>query len=185
MQSVYFDDPDATAFFEKLDGIEKRRKYRIRYYNNDLSYVRLEKKEKIGNLCRKTSERIDAAQAERFCLAEPDGAAQSGGLIGEFSHLILRECYRPLLFLSYQRKAFVYPAGNVRITLDFALSAGRFSGNLLNPTLSAIPFLDGSQTILEVKFDSFLPPFISELMEDVPKQICAISKFCKGVEALY
>ena len=38
--------------------------------------------------------------------------------------------------------------------------------------------------ILEVKFDSFLPPFISELLYDIPKVNVAISKYCKCYQIL-
>jgi len=185
VQSLYFDDPSASSYFDKLDGIENRSKYRIRFYNNDFSYIRLEKKEKLGNLCRKTSERISFEEATDFCNGQSSSKNFSSSLKGEFSHLVLHERYRPLVFLSYQRKAFIYPAGNVRITLDSALHASRFSGKFSDFEKKSIPILDGTETILEIKFDSFLPPFISELFEDLPKQIAAISKFCKGVEALY
>ncbi len=185
VQSLYFDDPSATSFFEKLDGIENRSKYRIRFYNDDLSYIRLEKKEKFGNLCRKTSEEISLEAAQAFSCGHQAFENTVSGLIGEFSHLVLHERYRPIIFLSYQRKAFVYSAGNVRITLDSHLKAARFSGNFAKPCTACIPVIDDTETILEIKFNQFLPPFISELFEDVPKQISAISKFCKGVEALY
>lgn len=185
VQSLYFDDPALTAFYEKLDGIENRSKYRIRFYNDDLSYIRLEKKEKFRNLCRKTSERITLDVAQAFVDGQPVFQNFADGLKGEFSHLIFHERYRPMVYLSYQRKAFVYPTGNVRVTLDSTLKASRFSGDLTRPCVTSVPVMDATETILEIKFNQFLPHFISELFEDIPKQISAISKFCKGVEALY
>ena len=32
VHSLYFDDPVLSAFHDKIDGLEKRAKYRIRYY---------------------------------------------------------------------------------------------------------------------------------------------------------
>ena len=34
IRSLYFDDPMDTALHEKLDGVNERRKFRIRYYND-------------------------------------------------------------------------------------------------------------------------------------------------------
>ena len=33
IRSLYFDDMDAAAYYEKVDGIDSRTKYRIRFYN--------------------------------------------------------------------------------------------------------------------------------------------------------
>ena len=185
VQSLYFDDPSVSSYYEKLDGIEKRSKYRVRFYNNDHSYIRLEKKEKLGSRCRKTSERITLDEANAFACGRFESHNFNGGLKGEFSHLICHERFRPIVFLSYQRKAFIYPAGNVRITLDSDLKASQFPGEFSVLKNGLVPILNDMETILEIKYDSFLPPFISELFEDIPKQSSAISKFCKGVEALY
>ena len=56
IRSLYFDDVNAAAYYEKADGIDKRTKYRIRFYNYDSSVIKLEKKEKLGNLTRKTAQ---------------------------------------------------------------------------------------------------------------------------------
>ena len=49
-RSVYFDNSDDKALREKIDGIGKREKFRIRYYNDDFSFRRIvnEPKRKIG-----------------------------------------------------------------------------------------------------------------------------------------
>ena len=44
IRSLYFDTPTNRALYEKLDGINRREKFRIRYYNGDLSLIHLEKK---------------------------------------------------------------------------------------------------------------------------------------------
>ena len=55
IRSLYFDDPMNTALWEKLDGVNERRKYRIRYYNDDLSYIMLECKMKRDGVGAKLS----------------------------------------------------------------------------------------------------------------------------------
>ena len=62
IRSLYFDDYDDTALREKINGVSKREKFRIRYYNGDTSFIKLEKKSKINGLCNKVSERITAEE---------------------------------------------------------------------------------------------------------------------------
>lgn len=50
IRSLYFDNADDKALREKLDGVNRREKFRIRYYNYDTSFIRLEKKTKVGSL---------------------------------------------------------------------------------------------------------------------------------------
>lgn len=45
IRSLYFDDASDRILREKLDGVNIREKFRIRYYNDDTSFIRLEKKE--------------------------------------------------------------------------------------------------------------------------------------------
>ena len=52
-RSIYFDNSEDKALREKIDGIGKREKFRIRYYNDDFSFIALEKKMKINDLCLK------------------------------------------------------------------------------------------------------------------------------------
>ena len=40
---------------QRKDGVNVREKFRIRYYNDDLSFIQLEKKSKVNGLCLKES----------------------------------------------------------------------------------------------------------------------------------
>ena len=53
IRSLYFDNAADKALREKLDGVSRREKFRIRYYNGDTSVIRLEKKSKLGGLGNK------------------------------------------------------------------------------------------------------------------------------------
>ena len=63
IRSIYFDNYDDKALREKVNGTAKREKFRIRYYNDDFSFITLEKKMKDGNLCLK----CDAEILEEEC----------------------------------------------------------------------------------------------------------------------
>lgn len=50
IRSLYFDNYNDKALREKLDGVYMREKFRIRYYNDDLNVIHLEKKTKLAAL---------------------------------------------------------------------------------------------------------------------------------------
>ena len=64
IRSLYLDDYQDTSYYQVLNGISKREKYRIRYYNYDFSYICLEKKDKINNMTNKTSCIVTKEQVE-------------------------------------------------------------------------------------------------------------------------
>ncbi len=184
IRSLYFDDPDACAYFDKINGLEKRSKHRIRYYNDDLSYIRLEKKDKIGKKCIKTFEQISLPLARALISSDPDSSFFGGDLSEKMIAKIRYEHFRPLLFVDYYRSAYLHPVGNVRITIDKNLSAAAFHHSLNDPSFS-IPVLSDGNVILEIKYDDYFPPYLSELLKDIPKLPSAISKFCLCREALF
>ncbi len=175
ISSLYFDDPLSSAYFDKVEGIEKRCKYRIRTYHSSLDYIRLEKKEKIGDKSIKRGVVLSRSEAESLFPYPQEISPKSDPLWEELYRKIRFEGFAPVLFVDYTRKAFLHPAGNVRITIDQNLTATPFTGTLL-PTAPPIPTRE-FKTILEVKFDSFFPPYLSALLEDIPKERCSISKF--------
>ena len=71
IRSIYFDNIYDKALREKIDGVQKREKFRIRYYNDDLSYIVLEKKFKYNALCQKLEAPLTLRSALR-----PDQEAQ-------------------------------------------------------------------------------------------------------------
>ena len=64
IRSLYFDDYQQSGLFDKIEGVEKREKYRIRFYDMDDRYIRLELKQKLGSLTRKRSAPLTREQAD-------------------------------------------------------------------------------------------------------------------------
>ena len=65
IRSVYFDNAEDKALREKINGVPKWEKFRLRYYNDDLSFIVAEKKLKYNNLCMKTKARLSEAQCRK------------------------------------------------------------------------------------------------------------------------
>jgi SPX domain protein involved in polyphosphate accumulation len=174
IRSLYFDDPFAAAYEEKMSGIKERTKYRIRYYNYDPSLLRLERKEKNGSLTRKTGQTISAADAKALTGGQ---IRELTGLSEELQRRCLLEGFRPRCLVDYDRTPFVCHDGNTRITLDENLRTRPFDTDLLASNQAMIPVLSPDQVILEVKFDDFLPGYLGDILADIPKAQMSISKY--------
>ena len=178
IRSLYFDDLAFGAFEEKVSGVDNRTKFRIRCYNYEDRIFKLEKKEKKGHLTRKTAQTV--SKADVISLQEdprqrcPD---HWEGLAEELRLACLGKGAKPVVLVDYDRTPFVSVYGNTRITLDENLRTRPFDANLLASPGAMMPVLDRNQVILEVKFDDFLPGYLSNALQDIPKVNLAISKF--------
>ena len=182
IRSLYFDDTDYRAYHEKMDGVKERTKYRIRFYNMDDSVITLEKKSKDGDLSGKESQRITRETAEAFLTAgAPLG--QTEGLSRELARL-RRGGWKPAVLVDYTRYPFIYPTGNVRVTIDTDLRTAPFRTDLFDDRVLTLPVLNEGEAVLEVKYDAFLPAPVRALLEGVPKQRCAVSKYTKCLDIL-
>ena len=177
VRSLYFDTPEDKALREKLDGVDRREKFRIRYYNGDTSYIVLEKKSKINGLCGKESCRLIKEEAQRIA----DGssaflAASSIPLLLEFYSKTKTQRLQPKTIVDYTRDAFYFGPGNVRVTIDHDIRTGDFRTDFLNPKTITLPAGE-SPIILEVKWDAYLPDIIREAVSLPGRRCAAFSKY--------
>jgi len=178
IRSLYFDDYWNSDFFAKFAGIEDRKKYRLRYYNDDTSFVRFEKKRKQGKRAYKSQVRVPMHIAQEMIDGNFDGTRAMG-------NALLREAYiynsqnrlRPAVICQYRREAFVYPVSNIRITLDSELKTGLSSSDFFSRNISLVPACRAGQVILEVKYDDFIPDFVCSLLSAVDSEWLALSKY--------
>ena len=178
INSLYFDNYNDRALKEKLDGIANREKFRIRYYEDDLFYMRLEKKQKCRGLCLKSAAPMEVAQVERLLGGDTSWMPQSREpLIQELYVKMKDRQLRPKTVVTYRREAYVFPVGNVRITFDMDIRSGLYSTDFLSPDLTCIPVQDPSSLILEVKYDEFLPEVISNVLQLGSRRAQAFSKY--------
>lgn len=177
IRSLYFDNMEDKALKEKADGISRREKFRIRCYNGNYDFIRLEKKIKIAGLGTKLSARLKKDETERiingdFEFLKDSQSAVLVELYGKMKHQLLR----PKTIVDYTREPFVYDAGNVRVTLDYNIRTGLGSINMLDPNLPTIPAEEGL-VILEVKYDNYLPSVIRDVVQSDGREISAFSKY--------
>lgn len=165
IRSLYFDSLRDKALYEKLDGVNMREKFRLRYYNGDPSLIRLEKKSKLNGLCAKESAMLSPAQAEALISGDLAWMMDSGRpLIQELYSKMLSQGLRPKTIVDYTREPYVYPPGNVRVTMDYDIRSGCDPSAFLFPASLTLPAGDGA-IILEVKWDEFLPDIIRDAVQ--------------------
>lgn len=196
IRSLYFDNDRNKALREKLDGVNYREKFRLRLYNSDLNFIRLEKKSKINGLCRKESVLLTPQQVEALLAGKWDGEAvpapkvpdeedtsqaqnrttDTAPLTRELLGKMRSQGLKPKTLVSYTREAYVYAPGNVRVTLDYNLRTGLNDTDFLNPDCIMIPAGD-TPAILEVKWDEYLPDIIRDLIQMPHRRVGAFSKY--------
>lgn len=177
IRSLYFDDPLDTALREKIDGVNRREKFRIRCYDGDASYICLEKKSKWNGLCGKRSVLLSAQEVQWILDGNLEWMPESGRpLIQELFCKMRTRGLRPKTIVDYTRDAYVFPAGNVRVTLDSNLRTGLDSTSFLDPGCVTVP-AGNAPVILEVKWDEFLPDVIREAVNIPGRRASAFSKY--------
>lgn len=177
IRSLYFDNINDKALREKIDGVNVREKFRIRYYNGDTSFIKLEKKSKINGLCLKESARLTEKQAQAIADGDYHWMMESGvPLILELYTKIMKQGLRPKTTVGYTREPFVFAPGNVRVTLDYNIRTGLSCTDFLNPSSVTVPAGD-TKIILEVKWDEFLPDIIRDVVQLKNRRADAFSKY--------
>ena len=177
IRSLYFDNTDDKALREKIDGINIREKFRIRYYNGDTSVIHLEKKSKVNGLCLKDSAELSKVQAQWLMDGHYEWMSGCGvALIEELYSKMTAQGLRPKTIVDYTREPFVFAPGNVRITLDYNIRTGLHCTDFLNPDCITVPAGDAA-IILEVKWDEYLPDIIRDAIQLENRQVSAFSKY--------
>lgn len=178
IRSLYFDTLDNTDYLGKENGIELRRKIRLRCYSPDAAFAQLEMKQKQGPYQKKRSLRIPREDARQLI----DGnysvlLRQQDPFAAECFALLQMHGYRPRSVVEYRRRAFVARENNIRVTLDSCISATESCLDLFSPTLTQAMVTDPALAILEVKYNGFLLSYIKDLLQSCSVSETSASKY--------
>jgi len=177
IRSLYFDNVYDKILSERLNGVEVREKFRIRYYNGDTSYIMLEKKSKFNSLCGKKSERITKEECQRIIDGDIDWMMNSGRpLCRELYAKMRSQLLRPKVIVDYTRRAFVYRPGNVRVTLDYEVRSGLNVTQMFDP-VTTISADIRNPIIMEVKYDAYCPSIIRDMVHLSDRRTSSFSKY--------
>lgn len=177
IRSLYFDNMYNKALYEKISGVSIREKFRIRCYNDNYDFIKLEKKSKINGMCSKVSETVTKEEVRRIIQGDTEWMLNSDRqLVSELYTKMKTEQLRPKVIVDYNREPFVYSAGNVRITLDRNVRTSINSVDMLNPHIPTV-LAEGQTIILEVKYDNYKPTMISDIVMVQDRLVSSFSKY--------
>ena len=179
IRSLYLDTLSDKALREKIDGVNIREKFRVRFYNKDTTFIVLEKKSKINGLCAKESCRITKEEAQNIIDGDVGWMMKSGKpLCQELYFKMISQGLKPKTIVDYTREPFVFGPGNVRVTIDSNIRTGAFRTDFLNPETLTLP-AGNSPIILEVKWDEYLPDIIKAAVSIPGRRVSAFSKYAQ------
>lgn len=185
VRSLYFDDIYNSALNEKRAGIANRKKYRVRIYNKSDTVIHFEKKLKHDQYISKIKENLTKDEYYKLLNHDYQFLLNSDSqlyreLYLEFKNNLLK----PVVIVDYDREVYTVEAGNVRITFDKNLQAGFntfdiFAKRIATKTIFEIPVM-----ILEIKYESFLPVYVQNLLQICSHSNTSASKYVMCVEAV-
>lgn len=177
--SLYFDDIYNSAYNDKLNGIDTRRKFRARTYGLDPSHITLEAKHKDGEFVSKLSAPLSAEQYAALLAGDCGFMRSHDGeedVFGEFYRSDRLTRLRPKVIVDYRREALVYPHGNVRITFDRRLSVCYDTLDMFSRGAFYSPVFT-RDIVLEIKYDSYLPAAIYAAVQGLEAPRMSVSKY--------
>ena len=181
IRSLYFDTIDDGDYMDKVDGVEVRRKIRLRYYGSGTPSVMLEIKQKQGMSQRKRS--LKMRKEDAAYMAEGDYSvllSYDDPFAVECFVLMNTLCYRPKAVISYIRRVYIADENRTRITFDRNITGTESSFNFLNDNLPEYSLLDPCLAVLEVKFGGFLLSYIKDILNTIDSSEISASKYCFG-----
>ena len=184
IKSLYFDDRDSSSYYEKMDGVLYRKKYRIRMYNDVDTFIRLEKKMKHNNYTAKEQMLISKGIYSKILNGKIDEIENPDGLLLEFITNYKNKGLVPSIVVEYHRTAFTYPISDVRITFDSNIQSSLYNYDLFNTSYPRYIVDEPGKQVLEVKFNEILPLHIANILNDIPACREAVSKFaiCRSIK---
>ena len=173
--SLYFDTITYQDSEEKFAGINQRSKYRLRVYNRNLDYGKLEKKWRIGPTIGKISGNLNNKEIlnfKKYCVTNNFLDHNTKNLVTSINAF----GYKPSAIVEYDRIAF--SSGDCRFTLDKNLRCFITTNGFFNNDFgSGIPVFEENYDILEIKIYSKVPKLLKKIINHYPLTRASISKY--------
>ena len=181
VRSLYFDTFADEDYQEKIDGLDSRKKIRMRIYDGNTDVIKLEMKMKEGDFQRKRSLSLNLEEAEHmvegdylFLLERKEPFAH-----GLYTMLETRG-YLPKCIVEYDRMAFMEEFNDIRITFDMKLRALEEPGDFFAESLELFPVTQPSETTMEVKYNGFLFSYIKKIVNLADRPRISSSKYVRA-----
>jgi len=176
VRSLYFDTVYGDDLADKQAGLLSRRKIRLRCYNPNDDFVKLERKYKSGQYQYKQSLKIKRSDAIKMINGDYSFLLlMDSDFAKEMYSIMTMQLYKPRVVVEYNRLAYMLEENNIRITIDSDIKATKANFDIFNPNLALTPFL--TTPILEVKYNNFLLDYVKDIINIADKTESSISKY--------
>lgn len=187
VRSLYFDDYVNSSAYQNAAGISNRAKWRIRYYGGGTSrHMHLEYKKKTNGRGKKLACKVSPEECNEIIQGEHLKVlwGTDRDLLRMFCGEISTKLYTPKVIIDYDRKAYVEPITNMRITFDMNVSASYEFDKFTSGKYLKIPLLEKHLHVLEVKFDDIMPGHVHNIISSYGQQQSSFSKYYMGRKKL-
>lgn len=179
VRSLYFDNIADNDYISKLNGEENRRKIRLRIYNPNSLYAKLEIKAKYGNAQKKESATITRETAEELIRCNYEVLlAYNTPFLNRVYRIMTSEMYRPVVVVEYKRLAYIHKENQIRLTLDSQLRSNETHFDIFSTELDLIPVMNEIYSVFEVKYSQYLYKWITDVISCTDKKNQSVSKYC-------
>ncbi len=185
VRSLYFDNDQFQAYYEKIEGNFGRIKCRIRTYSSSLDnepVIRVELKNRWGESIEKYSTFVTTAEYLTF-MREKHWLRPEDPVLQEFERIYYLRALKPKVLIEYFREGFE-PRGreDVRVTLDHRVRS--CLTEYLFPKSALFKDHHRHSIVLEIKCRSKQPSWLSRLVRSHGLKYIANSKYTQGLEAV-
>lgn len=188
VKSIYLDSRNLKDYQDKIDGVYKRKKVRIRGYNDvdDNSKLFLEIKHKVSSHVYKNRTQILFKNLLNFLNTKEEDLIRNSKDLSDaekFLYYYLKDSLKPITMVTYDREAFFSKYDNsLRITFDKNLRYKRTD----NFNLEQFKDIDNSVAtdyfILEIKFGKGFPTWLQKIIQSQNLVRKSYSKYVTSVD---
>ncbi|MEP6572355.1 MAG: polyphosphate polymerase domain-containing protein [Gemmatimonadota bacterium] len=185
--SIYWDSPGLTCFWEKLEGLEIRRKLRFRTYGTGPD-VFVEIKGRTDRTVQKRRVRLPLAEASRLLTSGPRGAGMVAGhpVAEEVEVFAHRYQLAPRMAIAYRRRAlFGSETSDLRVTFDSRIQYSAADLDISRPFETGQYLMDPRVVVMEIKYNGRAPLWLSKLVSRREFHLIRLSKYCTAVDKVY
>lgn len=179
--SLYFEDFNFNSVKDNISGISKRKKLRLRWYNDDNKPPFLEIKKRsgrIGNKLKITTPFKNGIEIEKMNSTEIQKVLNKN--IDKNNPFLINPNFKPLLFVRYDREYLISKDG-IRLTIDKKIY---FSSVSTFNSLKSLKKFKYNRNIVEIKFPIEKKQILNKILKKTELIPTRHSKYLVGVAKL-
>ncbi len=181
VRSLYFDSQDDSDYYDKQGGEMIRKKLRLRIYDINSDLAKIEIKGKYDYHQLKESLVVNKEIAKRIINGDYHDLLTMDSDLAKKIYVLFQSGYRPKVIIEYDRAAYITTT-TTRITFDYNIKRSHDFEKFYTNDINYLELTNSNDVVLEVKFDRFLEPYISKILEHYTSRYQSVSKYVMGRE---